>query len=111
MANRLTLRIYDHEPASAGGQLWNGGATDLTTRQLPPLGAWDMEQIDTGTLNAPENAGGVILVAMTPDPEREDEFSDWFNTEHIPFFNQLPGVVTARRFRAIAGSPKYVALH
>lgn len=70
-----------------------------------------MELIDPGTLNAPEHAGGAILVAMTPDPEREDEFNDWYNTEHIPFFNQLPGVITARRFRAIAGSPKYVALY
>jgi hypothetical protein len=48
---------------------------------------------------------------MTPDPEREEEFNDWYNTEHIPFFNRLPGVITARRFRAIAGSPKYVALY
>ena len=70
-----------------------------------------MEQIEPGTLNAPENAGGVILVSMTPDPEREEEFNDWYNTEHIPFFNQLPGVITARRFRAIAGSPKYVAMY
>jgi hypothetical protein len=131
MNNRLTLRIYDHEPAVTHGQVWQGGATDLATRRIvadpprwlhvadealppaerPPLRGWEMEQINPGALNAPETAGGVILVSMTPDPEREEEFNDWYNTEHIPFFNRLPGVVTARRFRAITGSPKYVALY
>ena len=129
--NSLTLRIYDHAPSVATGQVWLGGATDLTTRRttanpprwlhvadeaLPPpeakpVLAWDMTQINPGTLRSPENAGGVILVSMQPDPEREEEFNDWYNLEHIPFFNQLPGVITARRFRANAGHPKYVALY
>ena len=129
--NSLTLRIYDHAPSVATGQVWLGGATDLTTRRttgnpprwlhladeaLPPTEAkpvlaWDMTQINPGTLRSPENAGGVILVSMQPDPEREEEFNDWYNLEHIPFFNQLPGVITARRFRANAGHPKYVALY
>ena len=131
MTNHLTLRVHDHELANAPGQVWKGGATDRTTRGMianpprwlhvadrvlppperPPLLGWDMEQINPGTLNAAENAGGVILVAMTPDPEREEEFNDWYNTEHIPFFNRLPGVIMARRFRALTGSPKYVALY
>ena len=131
MTNPFTLRVYDRAPPATVGQVWQGGATDLATRRaiadpprwvhladvaLPPaehkpLLAWDMEQINPGTLNSPENAGGVILVSMTPDPEREDEFNDWYNTEHIPFFNRLPGTITARRFRALTGAPKYVALY
>ena len=100
----FTLRIYDREPAIREGQLWLGGATDLTTRtmiadpprwlhladaalpapEFAPIKAWDMEQILPGDLASPEHAGGVILVSMTPDPEREEEFNDWYNTEHIP---------------------------
>lgn len=130
MKNRLTLRIFDHLPAPvAPGQVWQGGATDLGARRMianpprwlhladealppsqkPPLLGWDMEQINPGNLASPENAGGVILVSMTPDPEREEEFNDWYDIETIPFFNQIPGVITARRFRAITGSPRYVA--
>lgn len=129
---RLTLRIFDHAVAPRpGGQVWLGGATDLTTRTMiaapahwlhladevlpqaehPPIIAWDMEQILPGNLGSPENAGGVILVSMNVDAAHEDEFNDWYNTEHIPFFNRLPGVITARRFRAITGSPRYVALY
>jgi hypothetical protein len=133
---RLNLRIFDHEPASAArAQLWKGGATDLSTRtmiadpprwltifdheasQLPPrtertpLRQWTLEQINPGGLASPETAGGVILVSMNVDPEREDEFNDWYNTEHIPHFNRLAGVISARRFRAIDGDPRYVALY
>jgi hypothetical protein len=135
-ASLLTLRILDHEPAHpAGAQLWKGGATDLTTRTViadpprwlliaehgpgeapppperQPLFQWDLEQINPGDLPSPERAGGVILVSMNVDPSREEEFNDWYNMEHIPHFNRLAGVITARRFRAIEGSPRYVALY
>ncbi len=128
----LTLRIFDHDPgAEAGVQTWKGGATDLSTRTVAadpprwltiadrrqgapgtgPLRQWAMEQINPGAMPSPETAGGVILVSMTPDPAREEEFNDWYNLEHIPHFNRLPGVIAARRFRAIEGNPKYVALY
>jgi hypothetical protein len=133
---RLSLRIFDHEPPHASGeQIWKGGATDLVTRtmiadpprwlsiadhdgdQVPPspertsLRQWALEQIVPGDLASPDNAGGVILVSMNVDPAREDEFTDWYNTEHIPHFNRLAGVIAARRFRAIEGNPRYVALY
>jgi hypothetical protein len=133
---RLTLRIFDHEPAAtSGGQLWKGGATDLASRTMivdpprwlqiidhapeasppeperPPLRHWMLQQINPGPLPSPGNAGGVILVSMNPDPDREEEFNDWYNTEHIPHFNRLEGVIAARRFHATEGNPRYVALY
>jgi hypothetical protein len=132
----LELRIFDNEPARPpAGQLWRGGATDLSTRTMiadpprwltiddhrpgsppprperSPLRQWGLEQINPGTLPSPENAGGVILVSMNVDPDREAEFNDWYNMEHIPHFNRLTGVISARRFRAIEGNPRYVALY
>jgi hypothetical protein len=130
------LRIFDDEPVrTPKTQLWLGGATDLTTRTMhatpprwlqiadhpsdqpppaadhKPLRAWDMQQINPGPLASPESAGGVILVSMNIDPMFEDEFNDWYNTEHIPHFNRLDGVIAARRFRALEGNPRYVALY
>jgi len=131
-ARHMTLSIFNAEPARVpNAQLWKGGATDLTTRTMiadpprwlmiaeqpppapenPPLRQWVMEQINPGDLPSPESAGGVILVSMTPDPAREEEFNDWYDMEHIPHFNRLPGVIAARRFRVLEGSPKYVALY
>jgi hypothetical protein len=133
---RLSLLIFDHEPAApSGAQLWKGGATDLATRtaipdpprwlliadhsadrQPPPIERepvrhWQLEQINACNLASPDRAGGVILVSMNVDRGREDEFNDWYNTEHIPHFNRLAGVIAARRFRAIDGHPRYVALY
>ena len=135
-ASRLSLSIFDHEPAhSSGARVWLGGATDLTARTMiadpprwlmiaehgpghvpppperSPLRRWELEQINPGSLPCPEIAGGVILVSMNVDPAREDEFNDWYNLEHIPHFNRLAGVIAARRFRAIEGNPRYVALY
>jgi len=77
--------------------------------ERPALREWVMEQINPGNLASPEHAGGVILVSMNIEPTHEDEFNDWYNTEHIPHFNRLAGVIAARRFRAIEGNPRFVA--
>ena len=118
-------------------QVWKGGATNLSTRRVvenparwlvladyeaslgnialvdtaAPILAWELEQILPGYRRSPANAGGVILVSMDVDAERGDEFNDWYNTEHIPLLLTVPGVICARRFRALAGKPSYVALY
>ena len=129
----LTLSIFGQQPVWApGAQVWKGGATDLGPRTMipapprwlgladdardpgpepAPLLHWDMEQITPGDRASPDTGGGVILVSMNVDPAHEDEFNDWYDTEHIPHFNRLPGVIAARRFRAIRGDPRYVALY
>lgn len=57
-------------------------------------------------------SGQAILVVMTDiDPENEDELNTWYNEEHIPLILAVPGVLTARRYRAVEGQPKYLALY
>jgi hypothetical protein len=115
-------------------QLWVGGVTDRKTRTmaaeprrwllveaggaLPAVPAdgtelfeWDLEQIYPGGQPSPENASGVIISAMDIDPQAEEEFNDWYNTEHMPVLSNLPGVLTARRFRAHQRQPSYIALY
>ena len=136
---RLSLQVFDHAPVAGTGealtrQIWQGGATDLATRGMiaapprwlaladyqdgsvtagrgTPLLSWDLQQIVPGDRLSPSGAGGVILVSMDVDPDREDEFNAWYNTEHIPHFSKVPGVIVARRFRALHGAPGYVALY
>ncbi len=61
--------------------------------------------------NAAPDAEGLLLVGMTPAPEIETEFNAWYDTEHVPALARVPGVLSARRFRAAAGNPEYVALY
>ena len=69
------------------------------------------DQILPGDTAAPSNAGRLLLVGMTPAPAVETEFNAWYDTEHIPALARVPGVLSARRFRAGSGGPKYVALY
>jgi hypothetical protein len=72
---------------------------------------WDLEQIYPGDRPSPANAGGVIISAMDIDAAAEEEFNDWYNTEHMPVLSKLPGMLTARRFKAHLGQPSYIALY
>jgi len=53
----------------------------------------------------------LLLVMMDVDPEHEAEFNRWYEEEHVPERMSIPGFVNARRYRAIEGGPKYLALY
>ena len=79
----------------------------------PPASTRDrrLSQITPGDRPSPDGAGALFIVAMDIQPSIEDEFNDWYNTEHIPLLSAVPGVICARRFRAAEGSPRYVAIY
>jgi hypothetical protein len=80
------------------------------TAKCQRLLRFEGEQILPGDAVAPQDAGGLLLVGMTPASQYETEFNAWYDTEHVPALSRVPGVLSARRFRA-AGKPKYVALY
>lgn len=43
--------------------------------------------------------------------EHQDEFNDWYNTEHIPAELDIPGYLNARRFQGIDDSQRFLALY
>ncbi len=69
------------------------------------------EQIAASDADAPPQAGGLLINAMSVEPEHDAEFNEWYDTEHIPALAAVPGTLAARRFRAREGSPRYVALY
>jgi hypothetical protein len=54
---------------------------------------------------------GLLLVMMEVLPEHEADFNRWYNEEHLPERLSLPGFAGARRFVAVEGQPKYLALY
>lgn len=54
---------------------------------------------------------GFLLVTMDPPPTIEDEFNDWYDTEHIPDRASIQGFESARRFVCVSGWPKYLAFY
>jgi hypothetical protein len=54
-------------------------------------------------------ANGLIAVWLDVPPEREEEFNDWYNLEHIPQVVGLPGFIGGRRYRCADAPLKYLA--
>ena len=62
--------------------------------------------------NSPEkDAEFVLTVRLNTPTEHEKEFNDWYNEDHIPALVCVPGVYCARRYTAVEGDPKYLAVY
>ncbi len=93
----------------ANGSPWTMRVTNKATRIMRFTG----DQVLPGDVVTPANAGGLLVASMNIDPAAEDEFNEWYNTEHLPFLAAVPGVIAARRFRSEdpACERKYLALY
>jgi hypothetical protein len=81
------------------------------TAKVERLLRYEGEQILPGDAVAPSNAGGLLLVGMTPGSDVEAAFNTWYDKEHVPALAKVPGVLSARRFRTSGSGPKYIALY
>jgi hypothetical protein len=54
---------------------------------------------------------GLLMVWADIDPEYEAEFNRWYDEEHVPHLLTVPGFLSAGRYEALKGSPKYLALY
>lgn len=57
------------------------------------------------------NQKGLLLAMMEPPAGFEEEFQDWYDTEHVPERMAVKGFETGRRFECLSGFPRYVALY
>jgi hypothetical protein len=74
---------------------------------------YEGEQLLPGDLTAAPGAGALLVASMNIDPAVEAEFTEWYNAEHLPQLGAVPGVLSARRYRATdTGSERrYLALY
>src|SRR5881296_1803162 len=54
---------------------------------------------------------GIFLVYVDIDTQHDKEFNEWYNTEHLPELLAVPGILTAARYQAVKGGPKYLACY
>lgn len=69
------------------------------------------EQINPGNDVAPAGAGAMLLMAFNVAPDAEQEYGTWMDQEHLPRLARVPGVLSARRFRAVSSTHQCVALY
>lgn len=58
-----------------------------------------------------EHAEGILLVAANIAPEAEAAFNEWYDREHVPSLMAVDGILGVRRYRALKGGHRHVAIH
>jgi hypothetical protein len=58
-----------------------------------------------------KDAPYVYIVKTDIPADIESDFNEWYNNEHIPALASVPGCYRARRFLAVDGQPKYMAVY
>ena len=54
---------------------------------------------------------GIFMVYVDIDDQHAQEFNEWYNKEHLPELLSVPGILSAARYEAIKGGPKYLAVY
>jgi hypothetical protein len=54
---------------------------------------------------------GLLFSQMQPPSGWEDDFHDWYESEHIPVRMEIPGFSSAVRYEALDGEPRYLACY
>lgn len=54
---------------------------------------------------------GLLVVWTDVAPEFEAEFNRWYDSEHVPQLLGVPGFLSGRRYQAVDGKPKYIAIY
>ncbi len=93
----------------ANGTVWTRRVTGMATPVMRFVG----EQILPGDQTAAPDGGALLVASMNVGAGAEAEFNEWYNTEHLPQLAAVPGVLSARRYRASdTDSPRrYLALY
>ena len=60
---------------------------------------------------SPEPAPYALLVRLGTAPEDEAELDSWYTQDHLPALQSVPGCYRARRFRAVSGTPRNLAIY
>ena len=61
--------------------------------------------------NAAQSGKGLLVATMEPPANIEEEFQDWYDSEHFPERETCAGFETATRFVCVDGWPRYLALY
>jgi len=92
LENVLVLQGPDYR--AIGGENLSPWSKRVTAR-VQRLVRFEGDQILPGDRVAPDNAGGLLVVGMTPAPAVETAFNAWYDTEHVPALARVPGVLCA----------------
>lgn len=59
----------------------------------------------------PTDRRGLLVVLCEPDDGDEELLNSWYDEEHLAERAGIPGILSARRYVAVEGEPKYLAMY
>ena len=116
---RLSIATYDLEsldvlqsPAykAIGGEnlsVWSKRMTGKCQRVC----RFEADQTLPGRQAGPADAGGMMMFAMNVPAEVDADYNAWYNEEHVPALSKVPGCLSARRFKMMGGTHRYLAMY
>jgi hypothetical protein len=57
------------------------------------------------------DTGAVLAVWTDAKADADADFNEWYNRQHVNERCDVPGFLSGRRYRAISGGPRYMALY
>ena len=54
---------------------------------------------------------GLLMVWVDVPADKEEDFNNWYNQEHLPELLSVPGVLNAARYEAVSSGPKHLACY
>ena len=62
--------------------------------------------------NADRGMAPCLQIGRMSIPEaNDDEWNAWYNTEYIPGYLKVPGVISSRRYRVVEGNVRYTTVY
>jgi hypothetical protein len=113
----LALYELHNETITAGGefQYVMANPTPWSARMLGFYRAYRIRNTYRLLFTAGEAPGKdapfVYIVKTDIPADIEVDFNDWYDKEHVPALASVPGCLRARRFLAVDGQPKYMAVY
>src|SRR5262245_17465132 len=70
----------------------------LGTASLPSVDTWQVARDYNAVPEGSSMAKGTLIAAMGIGRAAEDEFHDWYDTEHLPERQRVPGFLVCQRW-------------
>jgi heme-degrading monooxygenase HmoA len=108
LAGKDALNTDEYAQARQNPTPWTKRVTGYVTKSVRR----EYEALSALGESPPEGAPYVLVIGLETEPEHDDELNRWYEEEHLAALQSVPGVYSARRYRALdGGSPKYLAVY
>lgn len=118
-------RLFTVDEPESRCLLWHELSSDLAFEESARLqriadqGSSGIDKVETMSFQLMRDVGDSMATSLpwlyivhTDVPDYiVDEYNAWYDEEHLPRLVTVPGVVRARRYKAEAGSPRYLTAY